>query len=247
MYNRKELHYCLHYCFLSLFLLLKLFLLNVPLISCKTTTSTLVTNDTTSFTVTTDNPTTESNLVGVDNDPCNDVNEHHYREREADGILCRSHSDCQSFSQYCCEVKNRKVCVKPPSKIYPSTHQPLLGVIPRECPGEPIPEPFAVRKCATDADCWPRICCPDGNSSYCRTPQPPWQRLPAQRIVAPIRSMMAYMQCTPPPPPLYDLFPKECRTTLDCFPNLCCQEQNRKICRPPRRSLLALISSLGRP
>lgn len=46
----------------------------------------------------------------------------------------------------------------------------LLGVIPRECPSTPLGELlFEVQSCKTDADCWPRICCPDGARSYCRT------------------------------------------------------------------------------
>lgn len=53
------------------------------------------------------------------------------------------------------------------------------------------------------------------------------------------------MQCTPPPPPLLDLFPKTCNTPLDCFPNLCCQEKGKRFCRPPKRSLLALIADVG--
>jgi hypothetical protein len=57
-----------------------------------------------------------------------------------------------------------------------------------------------------------------------------------------LRSVIPYLQCTPPPPLLFDLFPKPCRTPIDCFPNLCCQEQGKRICRPPRRSLLALIA-----
>lgn len=60
-----------------------------------------------------------------------------------------------------------------------------------------------------------------------------------------LRNMMAYLQCTPPPPPLYDLFPKQCRSSLDCFPNLCCQERNRRVCRPPRKSVLALLAMVG--
>lgn len=46
----------------------------------------------------------------------------------------------------------------------------ILGVIPRECPAAPLGELlFEVQTCKTDADCWPRVCCPDGTRSYCRT------------------------------------------------------------------------------
>lgn len=53
------------------------------------------------------------------------------------------------------------------------------------------------------------------------------------------------MQCTPPPPPFLDFFPKPCRTQLDCFPNLCCQERDKKFCRPPKRSILGLIAGFS--
>lgn len=64
-------------------------------------------------------------------------------------------------------------------------------------------------------------------------------------VVTAIKSAMAYWQCTPPPPPDYDFFPKTCRSTFDCFPNLCCQEMDKKVCRPPRRSLLTLITNFA--
>lgn len=53
------------------------------------------------------------------------------------------------------------------------------------------------------------------------------------------------MQCTPPPPPILDLFPQPCQNPLDCFPNLCCQEGGKRFCRPPKRSILALIADVG--
>lgn len=53
------------------------------------------------------------------------------------------------------------------------------------------------------------------------------------------------MQCTPAPPSYLDLHPKSCQNPLDCFPNLCCQEKGKKYCRPPRRSLLALVADVG--
>ncbi|CAH0388236.1 unnamed protein product [Bemisia tabaci] len=127
-----------------------------------------------------------------------------------------------------------------------STHAPGLGFIPRDCPTDPLPEVFPVQKCVSDRECWPRICCKSEDLShrYCRTPLPLWEKLPAPKAIStPLQSAVAYMQCTPPLPKKYDLYPKLCRTTFDCFPNLCCQEGDRKVCRPPKKSLLALISS----
>lgn len=60
-----------------------------------------------------------------------------------------------------------------------------------------------------------------------------------------IESISGYLQCTPPPPSTYDKFPKKCNTSLDCFPNVCCQEAGKKHCRPPRRSLLALVTGVA--
>lgn len=57
--------------------------------------------------------------------------------------------------------------------------------------------------------------------------------------------MAGYLQCTPPPPKVFDQYPKSCNNTLDCFPNVCCQEDGNKHCRPPRRSLLALLTGVS--
>lgn len=129
-------------------------------------------------------------------------------------------------------------------------HTPLFGFIPRECPHDPVPEIFPVRRCHTDEECWPRVCCYESNDldtvGYCRLPlMPVWNHFPMARVMSPIKSAMAYWQCTPPPPPDYDFFPKTCRSTFDCFPNLCCQEMDKKVCRPPRRSLLTLITNFA--
>ncbi|KAK6639632.1 hypothetical protein RUM43_007905 [Polyplax serrata] len=41
------------------------------------------------------------------------------------------------------------------------------------CPTkEAVVEVLPVQKCKTDKECSPRICCPDGQFSYCRTPIP---------------------------------------------------------------------------
>lgn len=127
----------------------------------------------------------------------------------------------------------------------PKTHQPLLGVIPRECPSAPLGELlFEVETCKADSDCWPRICCPDGTRSYCRTARARLDLVPvANQIDGPVRMLEQYLQCTPPPQ--YDLFPQKCSSSVDCFPNLCCAEGGKKHCRPPQRSLLALLAGVG--
>lgn len=144
----------------------------------------------------------------------------------------------------------------------------ILGLIPRKCPKEPLAELFwQLQTCETDADCWPRVCCPDGIKRYCRTSKPELEKLtlPGARqlsyrkyhtyfscftstecsVFLAIESLSAYLQCTPPPPPAFDSYPKKCNNTLDCFPNVCCQEAGKKHCRPPRRSLLALVTGFA--
>lgn len=64
-------------------------------------------------------------------------------------------------------------------------------------------------------------------------------------LILALQSISGYIQCTPPPPPAYDKFPKKCNSTLECFPNVCCQEAGKKHCRPPRRSLLALVTGVA--
>lgn len=60
-----------------------------------------------------------------------------------------------------------------------------------------------------------------------------------------IDTLSGYLQCTPPPPADYDPNPKVCNNTLDCFPNVCCQEAGKKHCRPPKRSLLAFLTTFA--
>uniref|UniRef100_A0A1B6H551 WAP domain-containing protein n=1 Tax=Homalodisca liturata TaxID=320908 RepID=A0A1B6H551_9HEMI len=181
----------------------------------------------------------ENTVSGDDDDDCGTLEDY-------DGIACKSHEECYTLGQQCCGPDGKKTCRKTGLKTMPEEkHAPFLGLIPRECPRDPLPEPFPIRNCTSDADCWPRLCCPDGNRRFCRTALPLWDQLPAQRLFMPVRNMLAYLQCTPPPPPIYDLFPKVCRSTLDCFPNLCCQEQDRRVCRPPKKSVLALLATLG--
>ena len=54
--------------------------------------------------------------------------------------------------------------------------------------------------------------------------------------------MLGYIQCQPAPPPALDIFIRPCNRTMDCLPNLCCQEGGKKICRPPKRSILGLMA-----
>lgn len=145
----------------------------------------------------------------------------------------------------------------------------LFGWVDRICPEEPLTELFDVQECFSDTDCLPRICCPDttvkgqGNS-YCRIPAAKFDRIPIVkplvqrkfliftqvtfsvliRFVA-LENIMSYLQCTLPPPPVLDLFPKVCKSPLDCFPNLCCQEGPHRYCRPPKKSLLTLMVSFA--
>ncbi|KAJ1523698.1 hypothetical protein ONE63_001532 [Megalurothrips usitatus] len=162
---------------------------------------------------------------------------------------CQSDRDCKSVGEQCCKDRlGLRRCVLGVAPAMPDIpHEPFFGVIARVCPSpvDTYVEPWTITNCTTDDDCWPRVCCVDGPYAYCRTPQLEWEKLPGQRFVAPLRLLMSYLQCTPPPPPVFDLFPKPCRNTLDCFPNLCCQERGRKVCRPPKRSLLALMATLG--
>ncbi|XP_023717930.1 uncharacterized protein LOC111870129 [Cryptotermes secundus] len=158
-------------------------------------------------------------------------------------LPCKTNKDCDIVGQLCCNVNGKMRCQKGVPKPAPKPiHTPLLGFIPRECPTNPVIEILPVKNCTNDTDCWPRICCPDGQHSYCRSTVPEWERDPSGFY--PLRSMIPYLQCTPPPPLLFDLFPKPCRTPIDCFPNLCCQEQGKKFCRPPKKSLLALIATV---
>lgn len=65
-------------------------------------------------------------------------------------------------------------------------------------------------------------------------------------MFAELRSGRPYLQCSPPPPKRYDLFPKKCRSTVDCLPDLCCAEGGGKnVCRPPRESVLPFVGRLS--
>ncbi|KAM3960461.1 uncharacterized protein ACR2FA_005367 [Aphomia sociella] len=162
-------------------------------------------------------------------------------------IPCENNAQCRASSgpgQVCCEGRCVNGIPAPRPTSPPKPHQPLLGVIPRECPTTPLGELlFEVQSCKTDADCWPRICCPDGTRSYCRTAKARLDLVPvARQIDAPVRMLEQYLQCTAPPQ--FDAFPRPCSSSVDCFPNLCCAEGGKKHCRPPQRSLLALLAGV---
>ncbi|KAF2879475.1 hypothetical protein ILUMI_26699 [Ignelater luminosus] len=131
-----------------------------------------------------------------------------------------------------------------------TTRDSLFGVIERVCPINPMPEFLSIQECVTDDDCGRRICCPEHalqggiSKSYCRNAAPRFNRMPAVRqFLLPLKSFASYLQCSPPPPPFLDVFPRPCKSPFDCFPNLCCQEHGKRVCRPPQKSLFALIVS----
>ncbi|GFG31357.1 hypothetical protein Cfor_12924 [Coptotermes formosanus] len=86
---------------------------------------------------------------------------------------CKTQMDCDILGQLCCNVDGKMRCRKGVPRPTPKpVHMPLLGFIPRECPTNPVIEILPVKNCTSDSDCWPRICCPDGQQSYCRTSVP---------------------------------------------------------------------------
>ncbi|XP_060534797.1 uncharacterized protein LOC132707111 isoform X2 [Cylas formicarius] len=166
-------------------------------------------------------------------------------------LRCTAAKDCSPLGDglLCCDGKCLKG-VKPP-KPEPK-HQPVFfGMIHRRCPSDPLPELSGVKECKSDNDCSSRICCAEALQNgevahYCRTAEPVWDNLPIpNHFLDTLKTFVGYMQCTPPPPPFLDLFPKPCQNPLDCFPNLCCQERGKRYCRPPKRSLLALVADIG--
>nr|XP_022912906.1 uncharacterized protein LOC111423786 [Onthophagus taurus] len=167
-------------------------------------------------------------------------------------LPCDTNKDCSTLlgpSYVCC--KKKCVLGVPPPEVELS-HEPILfGLVERICPSDPIPELSEIKECGSDLDCDPRICCPEKPNVngevkfYCRTAAPDLDKIPAPKlIIDPLKSAVSYMQCTPPPPPNLDIFPKPCESSFDCFPNLCCQESGRRYCRPPKRSLLALVADV---
>ncbi|XP_049813578.1 uncharacterized protein LOC126260297 [Schistocerca nitens] len=158
-------------------------------------------------------------------------------------LPCKNDGDCKAFKLQCCEVQGKRRCLKGIPRPKPEPiHKPFRNGVPRKCPKEQMVEPFPIKNCTTDEDCWPRICCPDGQVNYCRIPLPEWSQVPQ---LSALMNMVSYLQCSPPPQRLlFNLPPKPCQTVLDCFPNLCCQERGIKVCRQPKKSILPLVASV---
>ncbi|KAL9897778.1 uncharacterized protein ACN427_006184 isoform 1-T5 [Glossina fuscipes fuscipes] len=161
--------------------------------------------------------------------------------------ICKIDNDCKVWNrdELCCEIFGAKSCVSGiPKPLQEAPHAPILGLIPRKCPSRPLAELWwEVEECETDTDCWPRICCPDGRKRYCRTSQPELDTVP-ESVQRSFNYLTDYLECTPPPPPIFDLHPKVCTSTLDCFPNVCCQEAGLRHCRPPKKSVFTMLANV---
>ncbi|XP_075152309.1 uncharacterized protein LOC142226257 [Haematobia irritans] len=161
--------------------------------------------------------------------------------------ICSIDDDCKVWNrgEICCEIFGAKSCVSGiPKPLEETSHSPILGVIQRKCPSRPLAELWwEVKECETDMDCWPRVCCPDGRSRYCRTSQPELDTIPVP-VQRSFNYLSEYLECTAPPPPIFDLHPKACTSTLDCFPNVCCQEAGLRHCRPPKKSVLTMLANV---
>ncbi|XP_055849209.1 uncharacterized protein LOC129914148 isoform X2 [Episyrphus balteatus] len=157
---------------------------------------------------------------------------------------CERNKDCNSWTEICCSIFGAKSCIGGiPKPLEESTHSPIFGIIPRHCPQRPLAELWwDVKTCETDMDCWPRVCCPDGQRRYCRSSKPELDIVPVP-VKRSINYLSEYLECTPAPPPIFDLHPKPCNSTIDCFPNICCQEAGKKHCRPPKKSVLTFMAN----
>ncbi|KAH8354419.1 hypothetical protein KR084_010398 [Drosophila pseudotakahashii] len=160
--------------------------------------------------------------------------------------ICKTDRDCAVWQrdELCCDIFGASSCVSGvPKPLEETPHAPILGLIPRKCPSRPLAELWwDVQECTTDMDCWPRVCCPDGRRRYCRTSQPELETAPVP-VKRSFDYLTEYLECTAPPPPIFDLHPKACTSTLDCFPNVCCQEAGLRHCRPPKKSVLTLMAN----
>ncbi|SPP87800.1 uncharacterized protein LOC117589506 [Drosophila guanche] len=160
--------------------------------------------------------------------------------------ICKTDKDCAVWrrDELCCDIFGSSSCVSGVAKpLEEAAHAPILGLIPRKCPTRPLAELWwDVQECSTDMDCWPRVCCPDGRRRYCRTSQPELETAPVP-VKRSFDYLTEYLECTAPPPPIFDLHPKACTSTLDCFPNVCCQEAGLRHCRPPKKSVLTLMAN----
>ncbi|XP_065359223.1 putative mediator of RNA polymerase II transcription subunit 29 [Calliphora vicina] len=161
--------------------------------------------------------------------------------------ICKIDEDCKVWNreEICCEIFGAKSCVSGiPKPLEETSHAPILGVIARKCPSRPLAELWwEVKECENDMDCWPRVCCPDGRRRYCRTSQPELNTVPVP-VQRSFNYLSEYLECTAPPPPIFDLHPKACTSTLDCFPNVCCQEAGLRHCRPPKKSVLTMLANV---
>uniref|UniRef100_A0A6P4EQW5 Uncharacterized protein LOC108042070 n=1 Tax=Drosophila rhopaloa TaxID=1041015 RepID=A0A6P4EQW5_DRORH len=160
--------------------------------------------------------------------------------------ICKTDRDCAVWQrdELCCDIFGASSCVSGvPKPLEETPHAPILGLIPRKCPSRPLAELWwDVQECSNDMDCWPRVCCPDGRRRYCRTSQPELETAPVP-VKRSFDYLSEYLECTAPPPPIFDLHPKACTSTLDCFPNVCCQEAGLRHCRPPKKSVLTLMAN----
>ncbi|XP_030369923.1 uncharacterized protein LOC115620693 [Scaptodrosophila lebanonensis] len=160
--------------------------------------------------------------------------------------ICETDKDCGVWQrdELCCDIFGASSCVTGvPKPLEETPHEPIFGLIQRKCPARPLAELWwDVQECETDQDCWPRVCCPDGRRRYCRTSQPELEMAPVP-VRRSFNYLTEYLECTAPPPPIFDLHPKACTSTLDCFPNVCCQEAGLRHCRPPKKSVLTLMAN----
>lgn len=183
-------------------------------------------------------------------------------------IACNKNQDCEKVGRSfrCCKLFGSQRCheafEKPLEDIEHERRKnlnecwlrwlailfPALFGIPRKCPKDILAESFwDVKQCDQDKNCdFPRICCPNGRKRFCMNSYTEPEELPVGRQIAyPVESISQYFQCTAPPPPTFDKHPKPCNSSLTCFPNICCLENGKKHCRPPKRNILAAIATFG--
>lgn len=169
-------------------------------------------------------------------------------ERSSDAASCLGVNGVMKVSRSRWKISNMNVRFLNVSVSFTTCLISALFGIPRKCPKDPLAESFwDVKQCDQDKDCdFPRICCPNGRKRYCMNSYTEPEELPVGRQIAyPVESISQYFQCTPPPPTAFDSHPKQCNSSLTCFPNICCLEGGRKHCRPPKRNILAALTTFG--
>ncbi|KAJ8670437.1 hypothetical protein QAD02_001696, partial [Eretmocerus hayati] len=160
------------------------------------------------------------------------------------GVACKRGADCNFLGSdlRCCKGICRKGVEAP---VYEPPHAAVFG-IRRKCPALTFPDNLPIKRCSKDEDCegFGRICCPDkkDNRLYCRTAAPLWTDLPSMEDRNALNSLLGFIQCQAAPPRIIDIFTKPCNRTIDCLPNLCCQEGSQKFCRPPKSSILNIAA-----